>query len=79
MEDNFVEFRTTDGITLQQAWGKYKEYCDEAKVPYPYSKRLFKEELKNYFRNFEERGRDADRDGQGNSCIGQGCAHLPNE
>ena len=60
MEDNFVEFRTADGITLQQAWGKYKEYCDEAKVPYPYSKRLFKEELKNYFRNFEERGRDAE-------------------
>lgn len=57
MEENFVEFR--DGVTLQQAWAKYKEFCDEAKVPYPYSKRLFKAELRNYFHEFNERTRDS--------------------
>ena len=60
MEENLIEIRKEGGITLQQAWLKYKEYCDEAKVPYPYSKRIFKEELKNYFKNFDERGRDVD-------------------
>jgi hypothetical protein len=35
----------------------YKTHCDEAKVPYPMSKRLFKEELKNYFRDYKERYR----------------------
>lgn len=59
MEENIFEFKE-DGVTLQQAWMKYKEYCDEAKVPYPYSKRIFKEELKNYFRKFEERSKDKD-------------------
>ncbi len=33
----------------------YKTYCDEAKVGYPFSQRVFKEELKNYFRDFQER------------------------
>ena len=33
----------------------YKNYCEEAKVPYPYSQRNFKEELKNYFWDFSER------------------------
>ena len=27
----------------------YKAYCDDAKVAYPYSQRLFKEELKKLF------------------------------
>ena len=58
MEENLIEIRKEDGITLQQAWLKYKDYCEEAKVPYPYSKRIFKEELKNYFKHFDERGRD---------------------
>ena len=60
MEDNLFEFRKADGVTLQQAWIKYKEYCEEARVPYPYSKRIFKEELKNYFREFSDRSHDSD-------------------
>ena len=59
MEDNLIEFKK-DGVSLQQAWAKYNEYCNEAKVPYPYSKMVFKEELKNYFRDFKERARDTD-------------------
>ena len=56
MEEYFEEFRKNDSVTLNDAWFKYRLYCDEAKVPYPYSKRIFKEELKNYFKNFRERG-----------------------
>ena len=32
----------------------YKTYCDWAKVAYPFSQRVFKEELKNYFRDFND-------------------------
>ena len=59
MEENLFDFRD-NGVTLTQAWIKYNEYCNEAKVPYPYSKMIFKEELKNYFRDYKERGRDND-------------------
>ena len=38
----------------------YKNYCDDAKVTYPYNKRLFKEELKAYFTVFEEKHVDPD-------------------
>ena len=55
MEENFDEYREKDQTTLSESWLKYKLYCDEAKVPYPYSKRVFKEELKNYFKQFKDR------------------------
>lgn len=48
-------FKQENGTTLTTAWELYKRYCEEAKVPYPMSKRNFKEELKNYFWTFEER------------------------
>lgn len=52
--DSFHVFKKDDGTTLNTAWKMYNEYCDEAKVPYPFTKRTFKEELKNYFRDFNE-------------------------
>lgn len=55
MEDNYDEFKEKNYVTLNDAWFKYRLYCDEARVPYPYSKRVFKEELKNYFSSFKER------------------------
>ena len=58
MEEYLMDFKKENGTSLQQAWIKYKEYCEEARVPYPYSKRIFKEELKNYFYSFDERGYD---------------------
>ncbi len=53
--DSFHIFKKEDGTTLKAAWEMYKSYCDDAKVPYPLSQRTFKEELKNYFREFNER------------------------
>ena len=52
--DSYSIFKKEDGTTLKAAWEMYKTYCDEAKVPYPYSQRIFKEELKNYFWDFDE-------------------------
>ena len=56
MEDNLEFFCTDNCVTLDIAWTKYKAYCDDAKISYPYSKKSFKEELKNYFSVFKERG-----------------------
>ena len=55
--DSYYIFKEEDGTTLKAAWEMYKAYCEEAKVPYPMSQRPFKEELKNYFENYEERAR----------------------
>ena len=53
--DSYHVFVREDGTTLKAAWEMYKNYCDEAKVPFPLSQRNFKEELKNYFRDYVER------------------------
>ena len=53
--DSFDVFKKEDGVTLKQAWEMYKVYCEDAKVPYPFSQRAFKEELRNYFSDFDER------------------------
>ena len=53
--DSYHVFKKEDGTTLKAAWEMYKTYCDEAKVPYPFSQRSFKEELKNYFREYSDR------------------------
>lgn len=53
--DSYHIFKRDDSTTLKAAWGMYNTYCEEAKVTYPYSQRIFKEELKNYFRDYKER------------------------
>ena len=53
--DSYSVFKKENGVTLKAAWEMYKTYCDEAKVSFPFSQRIFKEELKNYFREYKER------------------------
>lgn len=53
--DSYHVFKKDDGVTLKAAWEMYKTYCEEAKVTYPFSQRSFKEELKNYFWNYDDR------------------------
>lgn len=53
--DSYHIFKRDNGTTLKAAWEMYKTYCDEAKVPYPFSQRTFKEELKNYFDSYHDR------------------------
>lgn len=60
MEDNFDFFyyENPEGVTLNEVWRRYKEYCEDARIPYPYKKTAFKNELKNYFKDFTERHGD---------------------
>lgn len=52
--DAYHVFKKEDGTTLKIAWEMYKNYCDDAKVAFPLSRRAFKEELKNYFKEYDE-------------------------
>lgn len=58
--DSFDTFKAEDGVSLKIAWEMYNTYVNDAKVTYPLSMRAFKEELKNYFKDFEERARSGD-------------------
>ena len=53
--DAYHIFKREDGVTLKVAWEMYKAYVDDAKIPYPLTQRAFKEELKNYFKQYEDR------------------------
>lgn len=56
---NFVEtyideFAKQDNTTLSQAYSMYKQYCDDSSIPWKMEKYKFKEELKSYFKEFED-------------------------
>lgn len=53
--DNFTTFADAKDVPLSLAWEIYKNYCEDSNMPYPLSKRAFKEELKNYFLEFRDR------------------------
>lgn len=53
--DSYSVFKKEDSTTLKAAWEMYKTYCDDAKIPFPFTKRNFKEELKNYFWDYDDR------------------------
>lgn len=54
--DHYFEFSEQGSVTLKQAWEMYKTWVDDSKIQHPMSKRLFKDEMINYFDKFEERG-----------------------
>lgn len=53
--DSYYIFKEQNGTTLKAAWEMYKTYCEDTKVAYPCSQRIFKEELKNYFFDYNDR------------------------
>lgn len=55
VDDSYFIFEKEDGVTLKAAWEMYKTYCANADVRYPMPQRIFKEELKSYFREFKDR------------------------
>jgi energy-coupling factor transporter ATP-binding protein EcfA2 len=57
MEDNYFFFKEQNGVSLTQAYDMYKVYCEEALVEFKLPKYKFREELKAYFREFNERAR----------------------
>lgn len=56
VESNYFTFNEEDSVTLVRAYDMYKTYCDEALVDFKLPRHKFREELKNYFRQFDERG-----------------------
>lgn len=54
VEDSYFQFKENDGVSLKAAYEIYKKYCDEALVDFKLPRHKFREELKNYFRNFED-------------------------
>lgn len=57
VEDSYDIFKEQNGISLRQAYAMYKTYCDETLVQYKLPMYKFREEMKNYFDNFEEQAR----------------------
>lgn len=57
LEDNIDLYLEKDETYLSEAWKLYNEWADEANSKYRYSKRVFKEELKEYFREYAEQKR----------------------
>lgn len=52
VDDSYRTFAEEDGVSAKVAWEMYKQYCDYARVPYTFSQRIFREELKNYFKEY---------------------------
>lgn len=55
VEANFDIFKEQDGATLKQAYGLYKEYCNDTGIEFVLPQYKFREELRNYFREFHDR------------------------
>ena len=53
----YFEFRDSEYVTLSQAFDWYKAYMEEANERFPLPKTEFREELRAYFEDFEERTR----------------------
>lgn len=57
LTEQYELFRQQDGTTLKQAWGLYKAFCDEGGYDWRLNLGKFRDELRNYFNHFSERGR----------------------
>lgn len=58
---NFIEayydvFKAQNYTTLKQAYGLYKQYCDETGINRPLPQYKIREELRDYFDEFKDRG-----------------------
>lgn len=54
VEDSSLVFQEQDGVALKVAYTMYKTYCDESEAEFKLPMYKFREELKNYFRDFQE-------------------------
>lgn len=56
IEAHFDLFKSQDYTTLKQAYALYKEYCTESGIERPLPQYKMREELRNYFKEFKDRG-----------------------
>lgn len=52
VEENYYTFIEQGGVSLTQAWTMYKEYCEDSVIAFKLPRYKFRDELKNYFREF---------------------------
>lgn len=60
VEDSYILFKNQDSTSLKAAYAMYKAYCEESGADFRLPMYKFREELKNYFSDFREVGRDKD-------------------
>ena len=60
VEEHFYTFKEQDGTTLTQSWEMYKKFCEETSVEFRLPRHKFRAELKNYFKDFREVGRNTE-------------------
>lgn len=58
MEEHYHLFKEQDGTSLRQAYDLYKLYCDDSSIDFVMPRHKFREEIKSYFANYEDRTRD---------------------
>jgi hypothetical protein len=56
IEANFDVFKLQDYTTMKQAYSMYKEWCAESGIERPLPQYKMREELRNYFDDFKDRG-----------------------
>ena len=60
VEDSYGIFADQNGTTLKAAYAMYKQYCEDSGAEYKLPMYKFREELKNYFQDFDDVGRMED-------------------
>lgn len=58
VESNYYDWKKNNCVGLQEAWDLYKAYVTESNLQYPFTKKVFREELKAYFEEILETGID---------------------
>lgn len=56
IEAHFDVFKAQNSTTLKQAYTLYKEYCADSGIERPMPQYKMREELRNYFKEFKDRG-----------------------
>lgn len=54
IEWHWDELKEEEGISLERAYDIYKEYCKESNLDFTMARYKFREELKNYFEDYED-------------------------
>ena len=55
VDDHHDIFKGQNGTTLKQAWELHKAWAEEIKLGYPMKQYVFREKLKDYFDDYQER------------------------
>lgn len=56
MVEQYLKLKKEEQTTAESLWKSYKEYCESAKVLYPMPKRIFIEEARTYFEEYDGKG-----------------------